>query len=47
MNFAVVITALAEVLTLVHTIIRGGHCKLSLLDIQKPFGFHNLSRLTS
>lgn len=30
-----------------HTIVRGSHCKLSLLDIEKTFGFHNLSRLTS
>lgn len=48
MNFAVIIITSAEkVLTFLHTIIRGGHCKFSLLDIQKPFGFHNLGRLTS
>lgn len=29
-----------------HTIFRGSHCKLSLLHIEKAFGFHDLSRLT-
>lgn len=36
-----------EMFMFLHTIFRGSHCKLSLLDIEKAFWFHNLSRLTS
>lgn len=47
-NFAVIIIASeGEVLTFLHTVLRGSHCKFSLLDIKKTFGFHNLSRPTS
>lgn len=42
-------TASAEekMFVFLHTVFRGSHCKLSLLDIQKTFGFHDLHRLTS